>query len=65
MAPRPEGSALLKLAPELVATGQYAKRMFQVPSPPTGARLDNVIAIGERRRQRVHFFIADNQEELR
>lgn len=65
MAARPEGSVLLKSAPELVATGSYASQLFQIPPLPGGGNLQNVIAIGERRRQRVHFFMAENQQELR
>lgn len=67
MSPRPQGSVYLKVAPELIATGQVARRLFHVPNPPSCAQsaYEHVIAIGERRRQRVHFFLADSQHELR
>ncbi len=66
MASRPEGTIFLKLAPELIATGQYSRRLFQVPLlPSSGPGLENMIAIGERRRQRVHFFLAETQQEFK
>lgn len=67
MAARPQGSVYLKVAPELIATGQVARRLFHVPNPPSSAAsaYEHVIAIGERRRQRVHFFLADDQHALR
>lgn len=66
MASRPEGTIFLKLAPELIAAGQYSRRLFHVPPLPNkGPSVDNVIAVGERRRQRVHFFLAESEQDLR
>lgn len=69
MASRPEGIICLKLAPELIATGQYSRRLFQVPSLPSnisGTGIENMIAVGERhRRQRVHFFLAETQQDFK
>ncbi|XP_046631690.1 uncharacterized protein LOC124311297 isoform X3 [Daphnia pulicaria] len=68
MASRPEGIICLKLAPELITTGQYSRRLFQVPALPrslSGTGLENMIAVGERhRRQRVHFFLAESQQDF-
>lgn len=66
MASRPEGTIFLKLAPELIATGQYSGRLFHVPPLPNkGPGVENVIAAGERRRQRVHFFLAETEHDFK
>ncbi|KAI9551584.1 hypothetical protein GHT06_021917 [Daphnia sinensis] len=52
-ASQPEGIVCLKLAPELIATGQYSRL------------LENAIAAGKRRRQRVHFFLAETQPDFK
>lgn len=66
MASRPEGTICLKLAPELIARGQYTSRLFRVPDLPSdGSGADYLIAIGERRRQRVHFFLAESDQDIK
>lgn len=64
---RPEGTIFLKLAPELIAPGPYSSRLFQVPPLPnkSSSGVENLIAIGERRRQRVHFFLAETQHDFK
>ena len=61
---RAEGSLMLKHSPELIAVGQFALRMFKVPPTPNGGRLENVIVIGERHKQRVHYFMANSSTDL-
>ena len=66
MASRPEGIICLKLAPELIAVGQYSRRLFQVPIlPSNGPVIENLIAFGERRKQRVYFFLPESQQEFK
>ena len=55
---------MLKHSPELIAVGQFALRMFKVPPTPNGGRLENVIVIGERHKQRVHYFMANSSTDL-
>lgn len=64
LAPRPEGIVLLRLAPELVAIGPYTRNLFRVPVLPKEGGQENMIAIGERRRQKTHYFLAVNEAEL-
>ena len=62
----PEGIICLKLAPELIAVGQYSRRLFQVPIlPSNGPVIENLIAFGERRKQRVYFFLPESQQEFK
>ena len=61
-----DGAVLLKEAPELMAIGEYTERIPQRPSSlPRGCTLGQVMAFGTRNRQKVHWFVAKSEEEVR
>lgn len=62
----PEGCLLLRDAPQLMAIGEYTMRVPHRPaSLPHGYTLKQLMAFGTANRQKVHWFVAKSEDEIK
>lgn len=62
---KPEGSILVKEAPEMTAVGQWTLRIPGRPQLPSNCQLLQLMAFGNKRRDKVHWLLAKNEEEVK
>ncbi|XP_067003194.2 uncharacterized protein [Anabrus simplex] len=60
----PEGSLVVKEAPEMMAVSQWTMRIPGRPDLPSGCTLVQLMAFGNRRRDKVHWLLAQSEEEV-
>ena len=61
----PEGSLLVKDAPELLAVSHWTLRIPGRPDLPGHCHVTQVMAFGTHRREKVHWFLAQSEEEVK
>ena len=62
----PEGCLLLREAPQLMAIGEYTLRVPHRPGNlPQGCTLKQLMACGTANRQKVHWFAAKSEDEIK
>ncbi|KAK7865429.1 hypothetical protein R5R35_012793 [Gryllus longicercus] len=60
----PEGSLVVKEAPEMMAVSQWTLRIPGRPDLPSGCGVVQLMAFGNRRRDKVHWLLAQSEEEV-
>ena len=60
----PLGGIKLSERPDLLAAGQYSARVPGRPGLPSKVGLDQVIAVGRRPGNKVHWFVTRSQKEV-
>ncbi|KAL1460560.1 hypothetical protein WDU94_012537 [Cyamophila willieti] len=60
----PEGCIVVKDAPELLAVSQWTMRIPGRPDLPSGSQLVQLMAFGTRSRDKVHWLLAQSEEEV-
>ncbi|XP_023225481.1 uncharacterized protein LOC111626369 [Centruroides sculpturatus] len=60
----PEGSLMLKDAPELVACGPFTIQVPNRPEIPEGYKVSQLLAFGSRKDESVHWFLCKNSEDV-
>lgn len=61
----PEGVLVIKEAPEMMAMGQWTLRIPTRPELPSGCHVVQLMAFGNRRRDKVHWLLAKNEDEVK
>ncbi|KAK6639713.1 hypothetical protein RUM43_007988 [Polyplax serrata] len=61
---QPEGSILVKEAPEMTAAGQWTLRIPGRPELPSNCHFLQLMAFGNKKRDKVHWLLAKNEEEV-
>jgi hypothetical protein len=61
----PEGSLVVKEAPEMMAVSQWTLRIPGRPDLPSGCHVVQLMAFGTRRRDKVHWLLAQSEEEVK
>lgn len=61
----PEGALVIKEAPEMMAMGQWTLRIPARPDLPSGCHVVQLMAFGNRRRDKVHWLLAKNEDEVK
>ena len=60
----PLGGIKVSQSPDLLAAGQYSARVPGRPGLPSQVRLEQVIAVGRRPGNKVHWFVTRSQQEV-
>ncbi|KAJ9589951.1 hypothetical protein L9F63_016935, partial [Diploptera punctata] len=60
----PEGSLVVKEAPEMMAVSQWTLRIPGRPDLPSGCHVVQLMAFGTKRRDKVHWLLAQSEEEV-
>lgn len=60
----PEGSLILKDAPELMAYGPFTIQVPNRPEIPEGYKVSQLLAFGSRMGESVHWFLCKNTEDV-
>ncbi|XP_047115839.1 uncharacterized protein LOC124795802 [Schistocerca piceifrons] len=61
---QPEGSVRVKDAPEMMAVSQWTARIPGRPDLPSGCHVVQLMAFGTRRRDKVHWLLAQSEQEV-
>ena len=55
---------MLQDAPELMAVGAFTLRVPTRPDLPGGTQIQQLMAFGVRNKSKIHWFLANNEEEV-
>lgn len=61
----PEGGIVIKDAPEMMAVGRWTLRIPGRPDLPSGCHIEQLMAFGNRRRDKVHWLLAQSEDEVK
>lgn len=61
----PLGTLVLKDAPEMLAVGQFTFKVPGSPALPPGSNYYQLIALGSRTKEEVHWLLAPSGDELK
>lgn len=62
----PEGSVIVKEAPDMLAVSQWTLRVpGRRPLLPIGCQVEQLMAFGTRRGEKVHWLLAQSEEEVK
>ncbi|XP_022239466.1 uncharacterized protein LOC106457738 isoform X1 [Limulus polyphemus] len=60
----PEGSVIIKNAPELMAYGPFTARVPKRPALPNGYRTSQLLAFGTKGKEAVYWFLCKHEEDV-
>ena len=61
----PLGTLVLKDAPEMVAVGQFTFKIPGAPPLPLGTNYYQLLALGSKTKDEVHWLLASSEDELK
>lgn len=61
----PNGTIIVKEAPEMLAVGEYTFRIPGTPQIPPGSNYRNLMAFGSRMKNEVHWLLATSENEVK
>lgn len=61
----PNGGIFVKEAPHMVAVGQWTSMIPYRPDLPNGCRISCLMAFGTKKKDKVHWFLCKDEDELK